>query len=52
MTATNSLLQRATALGLHGLVAHLPQVDTQAWVPTLLDWEESERASRGLSRRI
>lgn len=52
MTATNSLLQRATALGLHGLVAHWPQVDTQAWVPTLLDWEESERASRGLSRRI
>ena len=52
MTATNSLLQRATALGLHGLVAHLPKVDTQAWVPTLLDWEESERASRGLSRRI
>ena len=52
MTATNSLLQRATALGLHGLVAHLPQVDAQAWVPTLLDWEESERASRGLSRRI
>ena len=52
MTATNSLLQRATALGLHGLVAHFPQVDSEAWVPTLLDWEESERASRGLSRRI
>lgn len=52
MTSPNSLLSRATALGLHGLVAHLPQVDTQTWVPTLLDWEESERASRGLSRRI
>jgi DNA replication protein DnaC len=52
MTSSDSLFKRATALGLHGLCAHLSQVEQQPWVPSLLDWEESERASRGLFRRI
>ncbi len=52
MTLAESLQQRATTLGLHGLLAHLEQVGHEPWVPTLLDWEEQERASRGLARRI
>lgn len=52
MTLSNSLVQRATSLGLHGLVAHFDEVSTQPWVDTLLGWEEQERLSRGLARRI
>jgi len=52
MTLADSLIQRATALGLHGLVSHLSEVQHEPWVQTLLDWEEQERASRGLARRI
>lgn len=52
MTLAESLKKRAFSLGLHGLLAHLEQVDKESWVPTLLDWEEQERASRGLARRI
>ena len=52
MTLANSLQQRAADLGLHGLVAHFDDVAEQSWIPTLLDWEEQQRASRGLARRI
>lgn len=52
MTLANPLLQRATTLGLHGLVAHFDEVGTQPWVGSLLDWEEQERLCRGLARRI
>lgn len=52
MTLAESLKKRAFSLGLHGLLAHLQEVDKESWVPTLLDWEEQERASRGLARRI
>lgn len=52
MTLAESFTERATTLGLHGLLAHLDDVQTESWVPTLLDWEEQERASRGLARRI
>lgn len=52
MTLAESFEKRATTLGLHGLLAHLDDVQTESWVPTLLDWEEQERASRGLARRI
>jgi DNA replication protein DnaC len=52
MTLAESFTKRATTLGLHGLLAHLDDVQTESWVPTLLDWEEQERASRGLARRI
>jgi DNA replication protein DnaC len=52
MTLAESFTKRATALGLHGLLAHLEEVKKDSWVPTLLDWEEQERASRGLARRI
>jgi DNA replication protein DnaC len=52
MTLAESMKPRATTLGLHGLLAHLEQVCHEPWVPLLLDWEEQERASRGLARRI
>jgi DNA replication protein DnaC len=39
MTLADSLSKRATTLGLHGLLAHLSDVQTQSWVPDLLDWE-------------
>lgn len=52
MTPAESLTSRATSLGLYGLLAHLSDVASQPWVETLLEWEESERACRGLARRI
>lgn len=52
MTRADSLSQRASALGLYGLCAHLDEVADKPWVPTLLEWEEKERAARGLARRI
>lgn len=43
---------RAGALNLHGLLAHWSEVATEAWVATLLGWEEQERARRSLERRL
>jgi len=37
MSQSESLSQRATALGLHGLVAHLPDIAPQPWVKDLLE---------------
>ena len=52
MAPADSLHGRAKALSLHGLCAHFEEVASAPWVPTLLDWEEQERAQRGLARRI
>lgn len=54
MTApeTDCLSARLAALGLYGLLGHLSEVDSEPWVHTLVSWEESERANRGLARRI
>lgn len=52
MTLAESMTQRATTLGLHGLLAHLGDVAKEPWVAQLLDWEEQERTVRGLARRI
>jgi DNA replication protein DnaC len=43
---------RLRALKLHGLLAHLDEVRDQPWLTHLLDWEEHERARRGLERRL
>ena len=43
---------RLRALKLHGLLAHLDEVREQPWLTHLLDWEEQERARRGLERRL
>ena len=46
------LRTRAKALQLHGLVAHWQEALTEGWVPSLVDWEEEERARRSLERRL
>ena len=52
MSHANSLSSRTVALGMHGLAAHLDEVSAEPWVLRLLAWEEQERATRGLARRI
>lgn len=52
MTPIESLRRRAQALGLHGLIAHWPEVTDSAWVEPLIAWEEAERARRSLERRL
>ncbi len=46
------LRQRAKALKLHSLLAHWSEIDHPDWVEPLIHWEETERARRGLERRI
>jgi len=50
----DELKQRFDALQLQGLLAHWDQIpqDVSTWLPTLADWEESERSQRGLQRRL
>ena len=52
MSHVDSLSSRAVALGMHGLASHLDEVSAEPWVLRLLEWEEQERATRGLARRI
>ena len=47
-----SLKQRAQALKLYGLLAHWSEIEHPDWVEPLIHWEETERACRGLERRI
>ena len=49
---TDSLIDRARALGLHGLVAHWDDIGETGWLPELIAWEEEERRSRSLKRRL
>ena len=51
MTEPDTQRARAAALNLHGLLAHWNEVAAEAWLTPLLDWEEQERARRGLERR-
>lgn len=44
--------QRASALQLHGVLAHWSECANQPWLNPLLDWEETERARRSLERRL
>jgi DNA replication protein DnaC len=52
MMTTADNRQRATALQLHGVLAHWTDCADQAWLASLLDWEETERARRSLERRL
>jgi len=55
MTTQNNedrLIARATALKLHGLLAHWDEVVQTDWLKPLIGWEEEERARRGLERRL
>lgn len=46
------LRQRASKLGLHGLIANWDKVGSEDWLPQVIDYEESERTKRSLERRI
>ena len=48
----DSLKERARALGLHGLVAHWGEIGEHDWASALIAWEEDERRSRSLKRRL
>ena len=52
--AMEQLKQRASALKLHGLLAHWDELSQQElqWTTSLLAWEETERGRRGLERRL
>jgi DNA replication protein DnaC len=51
-TEIDTLRARAEALRLHGLLIHWTEVATQPWLAPMLDWEEQQRASRSLERRL
>ena len=44
--------QRATALQLHGVLAHWAECADSPWLDPLLSWEEAERGRRSLERRL
>jgi DNA replication protein DnaC len=50
----DELKHRASALKLHGLIAHWDEVPQEQllWVHSLLEWEDTERKRRGLERRL
>lgn len=48
----DALRRRAADLHLHGLISHWEEVAQAAWLPQLLDWEETERSRRSLERRL
>lgn len=54
MSTSNNdrLIARAKALKLHGMVSHWDEVAETGWVESLIQWEEEERARRGLERRL
>lgn len=52
MNDLTALRTRAQALRLHGLLAHWPEVADTPWLPSLIQWEEEERARKSLERRL
>ncbi len=48
----SSLRERALHLGLHGVISHWDSIGAQAWLPTLIEYEEGERNRRNLQRRL
>ena len=50
---TEDLLRpRAKVLKLHGILAHWDEISDTDWIEPLIQWEEHERARRGLERRL
>ena len=49
---SDNLMNRARALGLHGLIAHWDEVGECDWLTMLIAWEEEERRARSLKRRL
>ena len=52
MTERDTRRDLASALNLHGLLAHWGEIASETWVASLLGWEEQERARRSLERRL
>ena len=52
MTTSADAKCRATALQLHGLLAHWAECVDAPWLDAVLNWEETERARRSLERRL
>ena len=52
MTTHDPLMERAKILKLHGLLAHWEEIGETGWIEPLIQWEEEERARRGLQRRL
>ncbi len=46
------LKARAKALKLYGMLAHWDEIHEPDWIEPLIQWEEQERARRGLERRM
>ena len=46
------LRARAKVLKLHGMLAHWDEISETGWIESLIQWEEQERARRGLERRL
>ncbi len=51
-TTNDSLMQRASALKLYGLLAHWTEIEQRSWIEPLIHWEEEARTRRGLERRL
>lgn len=52
MNKTDTLLNRARTLRLHGITAHWDEIATKDWLPAVIQWEEDERSDRSLQRRM
>lgn len=52
MMTEEPLLLRAKALKLHGVTAHWEELRETSWIAELIAWEETERSTRGLERRL
>lgn len=52
MNRNDPLLERARALKLYGLIAHWDEIVDTDSVEHFIQWEEQERARRGLQRRL
>jgi len=50
--STDTLLHRATALKLYGIISHWDEVAQTSWIKDLIAWEEEERAERSRMRRL
>jgi DNA replication protein DnaC len=49
---SDDLREKATQLGLHGVLAHWAEYAESPWLPALLEREEAARGRRSLDRRI
>jgi DNA replication protein DnaC len=48
----DSLLERAKALKLYGMIAHWEEIRESNWLENIIAWEEKERVNRGLQSRL